>query len=261
MAVAVLALAGTAAVCLFGGLAEQFHVPGTVRLIVFDEAATTQTRTLRVGAYIEDLDFGRPIDTCYLVGRYDDGWCQGAYSSSNGLVRWSRRGPLPAGRHVFTAAFPETHPRVDIRGQAVAWVVAAGVRALWVDAAALGPEPPPGGPPAALPEADAMRPALGPLKTLAGGRQVVYLVAAGAADYHAARERLKAAGAPPGPVIWLRQGNEVERLRLLAEGWPDVDGAVVAAPVVADAVAKLKVRVFRLPRAGDRAGVEQKKTG
>jgi hypothetical protein len=253
MAVAVLALAGTAAVCLFGGLAEEFRAPGTVRLIVFDEAATTQARALHSGAYIEDLDFGRPINNCFLVGRYDDGWCEGGYSSSSGLVRWSRRGPLPVGRHVFTAAFPETHPRAGIRAHAVVWVVAAGVRALWVDAAALGPEPPPGGPPAALPEAQAMRPALEPLKILARGRQVVYLVAAGAPEYQAVRGRLKEVGAPPGPAIWLRPGNEVERLGLLAQGWPDVDGAVVAAPAVADAVAKLKVRVLPWPREGEDA--------
>jgi len=256
MAAAVLSLAGTAAVCLVGGLVEQFRVPGDVRLIVFDEAATTQARTLHVGAYVENLDFGRPISTCYLVGRYDDGWCDGAYSGSTGLVRWSRRGPLPAGRHGFTAAFPETHLRADIRAHSTVWIFPPGTRALWVDAAALGPEPPPGGLPAAMPEAQAMRPALEPLKTLASGRQVVYLVAAGAAEYQAVRGRLQEAGAPPGPVIWLRQGNEADRLRLLAQAWPDVDGAVVAAPAVADAVAKLKVRVFRLPRAAEYAGAE-----
>jgi len=61
MVVAVLALAGTAAVCLFGGLAEQLRVPGSVRIIALDEAATTQAPYLRVGAKIEDLDYGRPI--------------------------------------------------------------------------------------------------------------------------------------------------------------------------------------------------------
>jgi hypothetical protein len=253
MAVAVLALAGTAAVCIFGGLAGQFRTPGTVRLIALDEAATTQAKFLRVGAQLEDLDYSRPIAGGYMVARYDDGWCEPNYTDSAGVIRWNRRGPLPVGRHSYTVMFPETHPRVDIRARGTVWVAAAGVRALWVDVAALAPEARLPVSPAGLPQAWAMRSVLGPLKTLATGRQVVYLVAADIAEYQAVRTRLAEVGAPPGPVIWLRKGNELERLKILAGAWPDIDGAVVAAPVVADAAAKLKVRVVRLPLAGDAA--------
>ncbi|MCX5654469.1 MAG: hypothetical protein NTY65_07465 [Planctomycetota bacterium] len=261
MVLAVLAMAGTVVVCLIGGLQEEFRMPGAMRLVAFDEAATTKTPVLRVGAQLQNLDFGKPIALAYMAARYDDGWCESSYTNSLGVIRWVRRGPLPAGLHHYTASFPETHPRVDVRAGATVWVVPAGVPALWVDAAALGPEPQAGGPAATLPSAEAMRPALDMLKTLAGGRQVVYLVAGGADDYAEVRERLREDGATPGPLIWLRQGNEVERLKLLKDGWPDVDGAVVAAPVVADAVAKLKVRVFRLPRAADDVLLEPSKTG
>jgi hypothetical protein len=261
MVVAVLALAGTAAVCLFGGLAEQLRVPGSVRIIALDEAATTQAPYLRVGAKIEDLDYGRPIPYCHVVLRYDDGWRERSYTDPDGLVRWSRRGPLPAGRHPYTVMFPETHPRADIQARATVWVSPAGVGALWVDAAALSPETKPGGQPSNLPQAEAMRPALEALKALAKGQQVVYLVAADIAEYQAVRERLDEAGAPPGPVIWLRKGNELERLKILRDSWRDVDGAVVVAPVVADAVAKLKVRVVRLPRAGEQADAAPQESG
>jgi len=261
MVLAVLAMAGTVVVCLIGGLQEEFRTPGAVRLVAFDEAATTKTRVLRVGAQLQNLDFGKPIDLSYMVARYDDGWCEGNYTNSLGVIRWVRRGPLPAGLHRYTASFPETHSRVDVRANATVWVVPAGVPALWVDAAALGPEPQAGGPAATVPSAQAMRPARDALKTLAGGRQVVYLVAGSADDYAEVRERLREAGATPGPLIWLRQGNEGERLRLLRDGWPEVDGAVVAAPVLAEAIAKLKVRIFRLPRAADDVPQEPPKTG
>lgn len=260
MVVAVLALAGTTAVFLFGGLSEQFRVPGSVRLIALDEAATPQTQQLHVGAKLDDFDYGRPMVSCYMVIRYDDGPCAAYYTDSTGLLRWIRRGPLPAGRHAYTVMFPETHSRADVRAQATVWIFPAGVRALWVDAAALVPETRPGET-HSLPQAKAMRPALEILKTLATGRQVVYLVAADIAEYQAVREQLDKAAATPGPVIWLRKGNELERLRVLADGWRDVDGAVVAAPAVADAVAKLKIRVVRLPRAGEVAAQEPPKTG
>ncbi|MCX5684623.1 MAG: hypothetical protein NT049_13180, partial [Planctomycetota bacterium] len=127
------------------------------------------------------------------------------------------------------------------------------VRALWVDVAGLAPDPLLAAAPSGPLRAGAMQGALGPLKTLAKGRQVVYLVADDIVEYQAARRRLAEFAAPPGPVIWLRKGNELERLKLLADAWRDIDGAVVAAPVVADAVAKLKVRVFRLPHEGEEA--------
>jgi hypothetical protein len=261
MVLAVLALAGAAAVCLFGGLAEQFRMPGSVRLIAFDDAATTKTRFLRVGAQIEDFVYTAPIVGAYLVARYDDGWCEGNYTNSSGLTRWFRRGPLPAGRHTYTVMFPETHPRVDVRACGTVWVVPAGVRALWVDAAALGPGPQADGPSSGPPRAEAMQPALDALKTLATGRQVVYLVAADAAEYQAVRRRLGEARATPGPVILLRRGNEIERLKTLLDAWPDVDGAVVAAPAAVDAIAKMKIRVLRLPHAGEDADAGTPESG
>ncbi|MCX5685254.1 MAG: hypothetical protein NT049_16465, partial [Planctomycetota bacterium] len=213
MVVAVLAMAGTAAVCLFGGLAEKFRTSETVRLIALDEAATTQTQVLHVGAQLQDLDYGRPIADCYIVARFDDGWLEPNknYTDSLGLIRWNRRGPLPAGRHSYTVLFPETHPRVDIRARGTVWVVAAGVRALWVDVAALAPNAQLAATPSGPLKAEAMQSALGPLKTLAKGRQVVYLVADGIVEYQAIRTHLAEVGAPPGPVIWLRKGNELER--------------------------------------------------
>ena len=254
MVLAVLALAAAAVVCLFGGLAEQFRMPGSVRLIALDDVVETQAQHVRAGAQLDDFDYAAPLAGYYMVVRYDDGWCRYDYTDSAGLVRWARRGPLPVGRREYAVMFCETHPRADIRARGTVWVVSSGMRALWVDAAALCPEMLPGGPPSSLPQAAAMRPALETLKTLARGRQVVYLVAADIAQYQAFRDCLGEAGAPPGPVIWLRKGNELGRLTLLKEGWRDVDGAVVAAPVVADVVARLKVRVVRLPRQGEEAG-------
>ena len=109
----------------------------------------------------------------------------------------------------------------------------------------------PGASPAGPPGAEAVRAALDTLKTLAAGRQVVYLVSAPAQEYALVRRGLQEIAAPPGPAIWVTPGEEARRLALLRQAGPNVDAALVCSPALADAAAKLKIKVCRVPRAGE----------
>jgi len=291
----VLALAASAVVCLFGGLAERFQTVGSVRLVAFDDLANMQSESLRLAARLEDLDYGRPILNAWMVFRFDDGWTRSAWTDTTGMMRSIHRGALGAGRHEFSVSFPDTHPRLDIRARGSVWVLPPGARVLWVDAAALegaaGPVVSPAGPPGAeaaraaraaycvtyeggmvtllrdhgLPTGQNMvtqqrdhatppqklTPYLDTLKTLAAGRQVVYLVSAPAQEYALVRRGLQEIAAPPGPAIWVTPGEEARRLALVRQAGPNVDAALVCSPALADAAAKLKIKVCRVPRAGE----------
>jgi hypothetical protein len=250
---AALALAASAVVCLFGGLAERFQTVGSVRLVAFDDLASMQSESLRLAAILEDLDYGRPIPNAWMVFRLDDGWTRSAWTDTTGMMRSIHRGALGAGRHEFSVSFPDTHPRLDIRARGSVWVLPPGARVLWVDAAALegaaGPVVSPAGPPGA----EAARAALDALKTLAAGRQAVYLVSAPAQEYARVRRGLQEIAVPPGPAIWVAPGEEARRLALVRQAGPNVDAALVCSPALADAAAKLKVKVCRVPRAGQSA--------
>ena len=248
-----LTLAASAVVCLFGGLAERFQTVGSVRLVAFDDLAGMQSESLRLAARLEDLDYGRPIANAWMVFRLDDGWTRSAWTDTAGMMRSIHRGALGAGRHEFSVSFPDTHPRLDIRASGSMWVLPPGARTLWVDAAAVesgaGPEASPAGPPGA----EAARASLDALKTLAAGRQVVYLVSAPAQEYALVRRGLQAIAVPPGPAIWVTPGEEARRLALLRQVAPNVDAALVCSPALADAAARLQVKVCRVPRAGESA--------
>jgi hypothetical protein len=248
-----LTLAASAVVCLFGGLAERFQTVGSVRLVAFDDLASMQSESLRLAARLEDLDYGRPIPNAWMVFRLDDGWTRSAWTDTTGMMRSIHRGALGAGRHEFSVSFPDTHPRLDIRARGSVWVLPPGARVLWVDAAAVeggvGPEASPAGPPGA----EAVRAALDAVKTLAAGRQVVYLVSAPAQEYALVRRGLQAIAVPPGPAIWVTPGEEARRLALLRQAGPNVDAALVCSPALADAAAKLKIKVCRAPWAGESA--------
>jgi len=274
----VLALAAAIGLILFGTLTERVGVPGMIRLVAFDEAAASGDR-IRVWAYCEDLDFGRPYQASLLSVRFDDGWHATAYVHSSGMADTEPRSSLTDGRHEFTFAMPETHPRLDVRASGTLWVHPRQVRVLWVDAAALvvgmvtdgrrapgsaaspatatqGAAPPPASSAegTATSEALLLQDACAALKSLAVGRQVVYLVTATPGDYARARGRLAAMPVPPGPAVWLKPGDEWNRLVVLKRTWPNVDAAVVCLPVVAQAAERLKLPACLAPAAGDAAG-------
>jgi len=248
-----LTLAASAVVCLFGGLAERFQTVGSVRLVAFDDLANMQSESLRLAARLEDLDYGRPILNAWMVFRLGDGWTRSAWTDTTGMTRSIHRGALGAGRHEFSVSFPDTHPRLDIRARGSVWVLPPGARMLWVDAAAVEGEAGPEASPAGQPGAEAVRAALDTLKTLAAGRQVVYLVSAPAQEYALVRRGLQEIAAPPGPAIWVTPGEEARRLALVRQAGPNVDAALVCSPALADAAAMLKVKVCRVPRAGESA--------
>jgi len=271
---AAFALAANAAIFLFGGLAERLEVGGAVRLAAFDDVAGAQAGAVRLAAMLEDADRGRPVPSAWLVFRLPDGWSRGAWTDTTGVGRAPRRGGLAIGRSPFTVSFPETHARLDVRAEGSVWVLAPAARVVWIDAAAIDGGPGAGRPsaaravtglaaaggaaagPASAGDAagDAasvgpMRAAIDAAKALAIGRQAVYLVAAPAAEYAAVRLRLRQGEAPPGPAIWVKAGGEAQRLAALVQAVPNVDAAIVSSQPLADAAAKLKVKVFRVPRA------------
>jgi hypothetical protein len=253
-----LTLAASAVVCLFGGLAERFQTVGSVRLVAFDDLAGMQSESLRLAARLEDLDYGRPIPNAWMVFRLDDGWTRSAWTDTTGMMRSIHRGALGAGRHEFSVSFPDTHPRLDIRARGSMWVLPPGARTLWVDAAAVeggaGPEAPPAGSEKVSGTLRLKVPdTFSDFKTLAAGRQVVYLVSAPAQEYALVRRGLQAIAVPPGPAIWVTPGEEARRLALLRQAGPNVDAALVCSPALADAAARLKVKVCRVPRAGQSA--------
>ncbi|MBE3097765.1 MAG: hypothetical protein IMZ44_11650, partial [Planctomycetes bacterium] len=241
-----LTLAASAVVCLFGGLAERFQTVGSVRLVAFDDLANMQSGSLRLAARLEDLDYGRPIPGAWMVFRFDDGWTRSAWTDTTGVTRSIHRGALGAGRHEFSVSFPDTHPRLDIRARGSVWVLPPGARVLWVDAAAVEGGAGPVVSPAGQPGAEAARAALDTLKTLAAGHQVVYLVSAPAQEYARVRRGLQEIAVPPGPAIWVTPGEEARRLALVRQAGPNVDAALVCSPALADAAARLKVKVCRV---------------
>jgi hypothetical protein len=246
---AALALTGTAAFCLFDGLTERFQTEGAVRLVAFDDLAGNQGQNVPLAALIENLDYDRPVLNAWLVFRFSDGWSQGMWSDKSGLCRVTRRGALASGRHRFFVSFPDTYPRLDVRSGGEVWVLPPGARVLWVEAAAIDREPDPFMPPSDQPPTEAMRAALDAVKTLAVGRQVVYLVSAVPQEYPTVRRRLGEAAVAAGPAIWVKPAAEAQRLGLLRRAAPNVDAALLCSPALADAAEKMKITVCRVPRA------------
>ena len=244
-----LALAASVAVFLVGGLQERLAVPGTVRLVAFDEAGAVGGAPVRVEALCEDLDFGRPMYGFWLTVRFADGWSEPIWTPANGIAYGARRAGLVPGLHPYTVSFPETHPRLDVWAPGTIWVLPSEVPVLWVDAAALvhGAADVGGGAGKAPPEA--VEEAVRAIKVLAAGRQVVYLTRTAPQAYASVRKGLEAISAPPGPAIWIDPNDQAKRLEALHGVWPKVAGALVAGTDLALAAETLGMPVVRVPPA------------
>jgi len=244
VAIMALALLAGGVVILIGGLGSRVAVPGTVRLIAFDDLAPVGGRGGAPRVLMQDLDYGAPCGACLLVARFADGWAEPFWTNDKGFGIGRRRLNLPEGPTVFTVSLPATNPRLDIEAHGSIWLLPREARMLWVDTAAVVSQAAeaPDGPPLVA------REALEALKHLAVERQVVYLVTAKAEQYPAVRHRLGAAFAPPGPVLWLG-GDQAVQLALLRRMWPNVEAVLVCQPALAEAADKARVSHRRVPPA------------
>lgn len=250
--VALMALAMTAGVglILFGDLAERLSLPGAVRLVAFDAVAVAGVEPPRVRAFLQDLDYNQPMERQRLITRFADGRHDYFWVGSQGMGSGTRRTDLGVGRHGFTVSFPTMSPRLDVQASGSLWVLPPGVPVVWVDTAALLVDPAAQAQGGARPEVSGD--ALDAVKVLAVGRQVLYLVASGVEEYAAIRRQVEAAAFPPGPAVWVRLGEETSRLEALKRACPNVEAAIVCRPTLAESAAKLKVPVWRVPRAAPR---------
>ena len=245
-----LAMAFGAAFLLFGNLAERLAVPGNTRLVVFDDVVADGA-PVRVRVFLESLDDARPLDGTWLVARMPDRWTEPIGTDGRGLASSSPRGGLAAGRHELPAGYPETRPRLDVLAAGTAWILAHGERVVWIDArAVVRPAAITGSAVRVRPED--MAAAGAAIKTVAEGRQPVYLVAAGAEDYAAIRGALKESDLPAGPAWWVRPGGEAGALAALAKASTGVDAALVCGAELQTAVAACDRK--RDARAGGRPG-------
>lgn len=244
-----LAMAASIAMFLVGGLQERLTVPGTVRLVAFDEAGALGGDPVLVEALCEDLDYGRPMYGAWLTVRFADGWSEPIWTSDIGIAYGARRAGLGAGLHPYTVSFPETHPRLDVRAPGTIWVLPPQTPVLWVDAAVLVHEAAGEAGRAGKAPPEAVQESLRATKTLAAGRQVVYLVATAPQAYASVREGLTSMSVPPGPAIWIGPDAQAKRLEALRSVWPKVAGALVAGTDLALAAETLGMPVVRVPAA------------
>jgi hypothetical protein len=218
-----------------------------MRLTVFDGVAAVGGDAPRLRAMLEDADTGKPILFTRLVVRFSHGWTEHTWSSSGGLSVSPGPTGLSADPHDYTVGLSEMDFRLDVYSHGTVWVFPADTPVVWFDAAAICPM---GEGAAAAPPPAVLGDVADAVKTLAAGRQAVYLIDAEAAGYASVRQRLAGLRMPPGPAYWVRPGDEPARLQGLKQVWPDVEGAVVSAPAIAAAVERLRVRTSGVPRAG-----------
>ena len=274
-----LGLAAGIAVVLLRSMPER----QAMRLTVFDGVAAVGGDAPRLRAMFEDADTGKPILFTRLVVRFSHGWTDHTWSSSGGLSVSLGPTGLSAGPHDYTVGLSEMDLRLDVCSHGTVWVFPADTPVVWFDAAAICPMGEGaaatqlgegGGMPTPLLRGHALdkgeimpserraghatrenqdsplREVVDAVKTLAAGRQAVYLIDAEAAGYASVRQRLAGLRMPPGPAYWVRPGDEPARLQGLKQVWPGVEGAVVSAPAIAAAVERLRVRTSGVPRAG-----------
>jgi hypothetical protein len=218
-----------------------------MRLTVFDGVAAVGGDAPRLRAMLEDADTGKPILFTRLVVRFSHGWTDHTWSSSGGLSVSLGPTGLGAGPHDYTVGLSEMDLRLDVYSHGTVWVFPADTPVVWFDAAAICPM---GDGAAAAPPPAPLGDVADAVKTLAAGRQAVYLIDADAPGYASVRQRLAGLRMPPGPAYWVRPGDEPARLQGLKQVWPDVEGVVVSAPAIVAAVERLRVRTSRVPRAG-----------
>ena len=254
-----LVLAGGVGLVVFGVLAERAATQGRVRLVAFDEVIPAGgsisqglivASPVRFDAFLQDADYGRPVPDAWLIARLGDGSTTFLRTGSRGLAAGARRTALDPGRHDFTVSLPDTHPRADVVAHGCLWVLPPDCRVLWIDAEAIVPATAGAGAGGDLPSPVSTQ-ATDTLQTLAVGRQPLYLVAAKAEDYASVRRILRASSVPPGPAIWLKPGGEASGLAAIRRAMSNVDGAIVTAQALADEATRLKVPLWRVPRAGE----------
>jgi hypothetical protein len=260
IAIMALVLAGGVGLVVFGVLADRAATQGRVRLVAFDgvgpavgpagqgAAAASQ---VRFGAFLQDADYGRPVQYAWLIARLGDGSTTLLRTDSIGLTIGAKQIALEPGRHDFTVSLPDTHPRADVVAHGSLWALPPDCRVLWIDAEAIVPLTAGAG---GDPESQVSTQATDTLQRLAVGRQPLYLVAVKEEDYASVRRILEASSVPPGPALWLRPGSEARGLAVIRRAIPNVDGAIITAKALADTAAKLKVQLWRVPRAGQPQG-------
>jgi hypothetical protein len=231
---------------LVGGLAERVGPAADLRLTALDVLAAPSPDRVRGLAVLEDAR-GRRVRSLALFFRFDDGYVGSAWVNPEGLAVCVRQGGQTAGRHAYEVFVSELLPQVGLCARASAWVEPTQTPVLWMDAAAVVP--------IGAEEAPASAEARRALQTLASGRRVVYLVAAEAADYAAARERIGEADLPEGPVLWVEPGTEENTLWPLGRTWPNVVGAVLASERLVQAAKRARAETFLVRPAGETGSV------
>ncbi len=249
-----LVLAGSVAVVLGQGVAECLAGRPVIHVTTLDGIGAEGGHPPRIRAVFEGPTGRRPGDLRWAVVRFPQGWTRWAYISGSGLTRPKGPTGLVAGPHRFQVGVPETRSRLHLVAHGTAWIRPRETPVLWVDAAAVVPEAWAGRRPdeaAAAEPPDALLGIRDVLKTLAGMREVVYLVSAEPRTYDVIRSRVSQWGAPPGPAFWVTPGRAYGRLKGLKGVWPAVRGAVVASDALAAAVERLGISVSRVPPAGE----------
>jgi hypothetical protein len=249
VAVVALALAFGVGAILFGNLAERLAVPGNMRLVVFDEVVA-QGAPVHVRAFLQSLDDGRPMASTSLVARTPDGWTNTFQTDRDGLLDGQIHNGLAAGRLDVSVGFPETSPRLDVLAKGSAWVLPRGGHVIWIDARAVVRPPTIAGSPVRVRPED-LESAGGAIKTVAEGRQPVYLVLSKAEEYGAIRRGLAESGLPEGPVWWVHPAYEAGNLAILKKASSAVDAALVTSDKLEAAVRPLAANVMRVPAAGE----------
>ncbi len=97
------------------------------------------------------------------------------------------------------------------------------------------------------------------IKTIAEGRQPVYLVAAKAEEYAAIRRALKESGLPDGPAWWLTPGREAAGLAGLAKASTGIDAVLLCGTDLTAGAAAVTGNLMRVPAAGQAAAAPDDK--
>ena len=232
-------------VILVGGLFHRLSHRGAMTVTAFDAVATPASGTPRLHAILLEADSGQAVSLVKLFFRLEDGWSNYGWTSSDGttLVYVPNRG---AGRYAFTVSLSEMEPCLGVRSGAALWIRPDDAPVVWLDAMAVVESPSASSWVPPDPKQAAAYDPLDALKTLAAGRQVVYLVAAPVADYQGVRLHLDRPGIPPGPAFWIKPGGETERLSALRTVWPRVDAAIVCTPALQAAAERCKAPTWRV---------------
>jgi len=227
---------------LVGGLAGRAASPTDLRLTAFDAVAVPAPKHVLGQAVLEDLRHAKRVGQASIFFRFHEDYVDAGWVDKQGIAMGLRRGGLPEGRHPYEAFVSELTGPLGLRATGTVWVRTPETSVLWVDAGAVLP------PTGAVPEA------IETLKSLASGRQLVYLVATDAGRYGAMRRQLADTPLPPGPAWWVEPESEPQSLASLKRTWPKVDAALVGSRRLAEAAGTLGLRVLAVPAPADAEG-------